>query len=95
MDTKTGIFIYIIHSHDAFLKYYRTMIKSVENEKSLENKAFRGFCILYLMVKMAESIENKGFYRTQSKIALELIIEHRLISFHSFNQIQKSSYFFL
>ena len=27
--------VYIIHSHDAFLKYYRTMIKSVENEKSL------------------------------------------------------------
>lgn len=48
-----------------------------------------------LMVKMAETIENKGFYRTQSKIATELIIEHRLISFHSLNQIQESIYFFL
>lgn len=48
-----------------------------------------------LMVKMAETIENKGFYRTQSKIATELIIEHRLISFHSFNQIHERIYFFL
>lgn len=58
----------------------------------------RLFGILYfakLIVKMAETIENKGFYRTQSKIATERIIEHRLISFHSLNQIQESIYFFL
>lgn len=34
-----------------------------------------------LMAKMAESVENKGFYRTQSKIAAELIIEHQLMLF--------------
>ena len=33
--------------------------------------------------KMAESIENKGFYRTQSKIATELIIEHCYFLFRS------------
>lgn len=44
--------------------------------------------VVNLIVEMAESIENKGFYRTQSKMATELIVEHRLISFHSFNQIQ-------
>ena len=30
-----------------------------------------------------ESIENKGFYRTQSKIATELIIEHCYFLFRS------------
>ena len=45
-------------------------------EKSLENKAFWGFCILIKIVKMAEMLENKGFYRTQSKNATELITEH-------------------
>ena len=37
-----------------------------------------------LMVKMPENVENKGFYRTQSKIATELIIEPQKLFFSSF-----------
>ena len=38
--------VYIIVSTSLFCRNYRTMIKSVAIEKSLENKAFWGFCIL-------------------------------------------------
>ena len=60
------------------------MFKSVENEKSLENKAF--LRILYFdkkIVKVAEMLENKGFHRTQSKNATELITEMVKIHFGS------------
>ena len=55
------------------------MFKSVENEKSLENKAF--LRILYFdkkIVKVAEMLENKGFHRTQSKNATELITDYQI-----------------
>ena len=64
-------------------------------KKAYKIRLFGDFVFCEFDGKMAESIENKGFYRTQSKIATERIIEHRLISFHSLNQIQESIYFFL
>ena len=32
--------VYIIHSHGGFLKYYRTMIKSLKNEKAYKIRLF-------------------------------------------------------
>ena len=38
-----SIEVYIIHSHEAFLNYYRTMIKRVENEKAYKIRLFVDF----------------------------------------------------
>ena len=45
-------------------------------KKAYKIRLFGDFVFCEFDGKMAESIENKGFYRTQSKIATELIIEH-------------------
>lgn len=42
MDIES-IEVYIIHSHEAFLNYYRTMIKRVENEKAYKIRLFGDF----------------------------------------------------
>ena len=50
-------------------------------KKAYKIRLFGDFVFCEFDGKMAESIENKGFYRTQSKIATELIIEHRYFCF--------------
>ena len=48
-------------------------------KKAYKIRLFGDFVFCEFDGKMAESIENKGFYRTQSKIATEHIIEHKTI----------------
>ena len=52
-------------------------------KKAYKIRLFGDFVFCEFDGKMAESIENKGFYRTQSKIATELIIEHNYFLFRS------------
>ena len=52
-------------------------------KKAYKIKLFGDFVFCEFDGKMAESIENKGFYRTQSKIATEHIIEHCYFLFRS------------
>ena len=52
-------------------------------KKAYKIRLFGDFVFCEFDGKMAESIENKGFYRTQSKIATELIIEHCYFLFRS------------
>ena len=52
-------------------------------KKAYKIRLFGDFVFCEFDGKMAESIENKGFYRTQSKMAIELIIEHCYFLFRS------------
>ena len=53
-------------------------------KKAYKIRLFGDFVFCEFDGKMAESIENKGFYRTQSKMATELIIELIKIIFRLF-----------
>ena len=62
-------------------------------KKAYKIRLFGDFVFCEFDGKMAESIENKGFYRTQSKIATELIIEHRYFCFVAYLLIVKLTQF--
>ena len=53
-------------------------------KKAYKIRLFGDFVFCEFDGKMAESIENKGFYRTQSKMAIELIIELKKLFFICF-----------
>lgn len=46
------------------LKILPNTDKMYQYQKSKENQAFQELCVLKYTIKIAESIENTGFYRT-------------------------------
>lgn len=51
------------------------MIKFIKNKKAQKIRLFQDSTLLKFANKNAESIENKGFYRTRAKFATEHITE--------------------